>query len=108
MDCSLPTPLSIGLSRQEYWSGLPFPPPGYLPDPGLNLRLFMSLALAGREATGALKTDESYHISQPTWQRQLFFLGQIPESIPSIHFVLMLLLLLLLSRISRVRLCATP
>ena len=50
----------------------------------------MSLALAGREDTGALKTDESYHISQPTWQRQLFFLGQIPEFIPSIHFVLML------------------
>ena len=29
-------PLSMGFSRQEYWSGLPFPPPGDLPDPGLN------------------------------------------------------------------------
>ena len=28
-------PLSMGLSRQEYWSGLPFPPPGDLPDPGI-------------------------------------------------------------------------
>ena len=28
------TPLSMELSRQEYWSGLPFPPPGDLPDPG--------------------------------------------------------------------------
>ena len=27
-------PLSIAFSRQEYWSGLPFPAPGYLPDPG--------------------------------------------------------------------------
>ena len=27
------TPLSIGFSRQEYWSGLPFPSPGDLPDP---------------------------------------------------------------------------
>ena len=27
-------PLSMGLSRQEYWSGLLFPPPGNLPDPG--------------------------------------------------------------------------
>ena len=27
-------PLSMGLSRQEYWSGLPFPPPGGLPNPG--------------------------------------------------------------------------
>ena len=31
-------PLSMGLSRQEYWSGLPFPPPGDLPDPGIELR----------------------------------------------------------------------
>ena len=30
-------PLSIGLSRQEYWSGLPFPSPGELPDPGIEL-----------------------------------------------------------------------
>ena len=29
-------PLSMGLSRQEYWSGLPYPPPGDLPDPGIN------------------------------------------------------------------------
>ena len=27
-------PLSMGCSRQEYWSGLPFPPPGNLPNPG--------------------------------------------------------------------------
>ena len=29
-------PLSMGLSRQEYWSGLPFPPPGDLPNPGIE------------------------------------------------------------------------
>ena len=29
-------PLSMGFSRQEYWSGLPCPPPGDLPDPGSN------------------------------------------------------------------------
>ena len=29
-------PLSMGFSRQEYWSGLPFPPPGHLPDPAIN------------------------------------------------------------------------
>ena len=27
-------PLSMGFSKQEYWSGLPFPPPGALPNPG--------------------------------------------------------------------------
>ena len=29
-------PLSMGFSRQEYWSGLPFPPPGDLPDPEIE------------------------------------------------------------------------
>ena len=29
-------PLSMGFSRQEYWSGLPFPSPGDLPNPGTN------------------------------------------------------------------------
>ena len=29
-------PLSMGFSRQEYWSGLPCPPPGDLPDPGIE------------------------------------------------------------------------
>ena len=36
VDC--PAPLSMGLSRQEYWSGLPFPSPGYLPNPGIKLK----------------------------------------------------------------------
>ena len=31
-------PLSVGFSRQEYWSGLPFAPPGDLPDPGIEPR----------------------------------------------------------------------
>jgi len=31
-------PLSVGFPRQEYWSGLPFPPPGDLPDPGIEPR----------------------------------------------------------------------
>ena len=29
-------PLPMGFSRQEYWSGLPFPSPGDLPDPGIE------------------------------------------------------------------------
>ena len=31
-------PPSMGFSRQEYWSGLPFPSPGDLPDPGIEPR----------------------------------------------------------------------
>ena len=41
-------PLSMGFSRQEYWSGLPFPSPGDLPDPGIKPVSPVSLALAGR------------------------------------------------------------
>ena len=29
-------PLSMGFSRQEYWSGLPFPSPEHIPDPGIK------------------------------------------------------------------------
>ena len=43
-------PLSMGFPRQEYWSGLSFPPPGHLPDPGIEP---VSPALAG----GLFTTD---------------------------------------------------
>ena len=40
-------PLTMVFSRQEYWSGLPFPPPEDLPDPGIKPVSPASLALAG-------------------------------------------------------------
>ena len=40
-------PLFMGFSRQEYWSRLPCPPPGHLPDPGIEPTSLMSPALAG-------------------------------------------------------------
>ena len=46
-------PLSLGFSRQEYWSGLPFPSPGDLPDPGIEPESFVSPALAGGFITTA-------------------------------------------------------
>ena len=42
------TPLSMGFFRQEYWSGLPFPPPEDLPDPGIKPTSPASPALAGK------------------------------------------------------------
>ena len=36
MDVAHQAPLSLGFSRQEYWSGLPFPTPGDLLDPGIE------------------------------------------------------------------------
>ena len=47
-------PLSMGFSRQEYWSGLPCPPSGDLPDSGIKLASLMSLTspvLAGELST---------------------------------------------------------
>ena len=38
MDCAYQAPLSMGFSRQECWSGLPFPFPGDLLDPGIEPR----------------------------------------------------------------------
>ena len=38
MDCAHQAPPSMEFSRQEYWSGLPFPSPGHLPDPGIEPR----------------------------------------------------------------------
>ena len=45
--------LSRGFLRQEYWSGLPFPPPGDFPDPGIKCVSPASLALA----SGFLTTE---------------------------------------------------
>ena len=51
MDCSLPgSSLGTFFSRQKYWSGLPCPPPGDLPDPGFKLASLLSSALAGMQA----------------------------------------------------------
>ena len=45
---ALQAPLSMGFSRQEYWSGLPCSPPGDLPDPRMESVFLISPALAGR------------------------------------------------------------
>ena len=41
-------PLSMGFSRRGYWSELPCPPPGVLPNPGIEPKSFMSPALVDR------------------------------------------------------------
>ena len=61
-------PLPMEFSRQEYWSGVPFPTPGDLSDPGTELASLVPLALAGRffitsatwEAPVHLSTDSKY------------------------------------------------
>ena len=51
-------PLSMGFSRQEYWSGLPCPPPENLPDPGIELMSLISPALAGRFFTTSITAEK--------------------------------------------------
>ena len=58
IDCSHQSPLSMGFSRQEYWSGLPCPPPGDLPDPNITGRFFTTEPL-GKPRGILLYTKES-------------------------------------------------
>ena len=56
--CDALAPLSVEFSRQEYWSGLPFPTPGDLPNPGVEL---VSLGLPAL-ATVGLNTAQIYSV----------------------------------------------
>ena len=49
--------LSMGFSKQEYYSGLPCPPPGYIPDLGMEPASLMSPVLAG-----------GFFITSTTWE----------------------------------------
>ena len=63
-------PLSMGLSQQEYWSGLPFPPPGDLPHPRIEPESPASPSLA-----------DGFFITEPPgkprddWTEAYFYLG---------------------------------
>ena len=54
-------PLSMGFPRQEYWSGLPCPPPGDLPDPGIKPASLTSPALAGGFFTTSAPWEAPQH-----------------------------------------------
>ena len=56
-------PLSVGFSRQEYWSGLPCPSAGDLPDPGIEPASLMSPAVAGMFST----TCATWEAPRPCW-----------------------------------------
>ena len=57
-------PLSVEFPRQEYWSGVPFPPPGDLPDPGIEPT---SPAFAGR-----------FFSTEPPWKPSLVSIRLVP------------------------------
>ena len=56
-------PLSMGFSRQEYWSRLPCPPPGDKSDPGIELESLISPALADR-----------FFTTSTTWKARVVYL----------------------------------
>ena len=57
---TLQAPLSMGSSREEYWSGLPCPPPGDLPDLGIKPMSLLSPALAGDFFTTSATWEAQY------------------------------------------------
>ena len=68
-------PLSMEFSRQEYWSGLPFPPPGDLPHPGIEPASLVSPAFAARFFTISTITDlTGFHHK---WKKKCDYVWQL-------------------------------
>ena len=65
----------MGFFRKEYWSGLLFPPPGDLPDPGIELAFPESPALAGGFLTTAPPGKQEH--DEPTIKQRLLLVGII-------------------------------
>ena len=59
---ALQVPLSVGFSRQEHWSRLPSPPPGDLPNPGIEPQSLMSTALASEFFTTSAPWETQTYI----------------------------------------------
>ena len=73
MDYAYQAPLSKGFSRQEYWNGLPGPPPGDLPDPGIKPASLLSPALAG----GFFTTSATWYSLEKT----LMLRSTVPQTV---------------------------
>ena len=65
-------PLSMGFSRQEYWSGLPFPPPGDLPNPGIKPKSSASVGgFCATWETPESPVERSKHWHQLFWRKNI-------------------------------------
>ena len=65
-------PPSMGFSRLEYWRGLPFPPPGDIPDPGTEPMSLMSPALAGEFFTASTAGKPIEYLTLKEFEVQQF------------------------------------
>ena len=77
-------PLSMRFFRQEYWSGLPCPPPEDLPDPGIQPSSLTSLALAGGFFTTSATWEAQDNISNKligslTWERDFWWVSSFVQ-----------------------------
>ena len=85
---ALQASLSMGFSRQEYWSGLPCPPAGDLPDPGVKLTSLVSHLLASKFFTTSATWEALFMNIELVFKKQsrifvtLFF---SPSKLCSLH-----------------------
>ena len=94
---ALQASLSMRFSGQEYWSGLPFPSPGDLPDPGIKSESLISLALAGRFFTTPQWQPKTKTKSEKNAKKLILF--PVLILLPVYPFSLILLSSLVLSQL---------
>ena len=77
VDYTLPGSSVHGILQARYWSGLPFPPPGDFPDPGIEPTSLTSLALAGgfftTSATREAPTPDRTEVGDPCFPQSVCF-----------------------------------
>ena len=78
-------PLFMGFPRQEYWSGLPCPLPGDLPDPGIKPSSPMPPASAGKSFTTGT-TWEAYLLCRATYKFWVKSLNHAQKNVTSVQF----------------------
>ena len=71
--------LSMGFSKQEYWSELPCPTPGDLPDPGIKPMSLISPALAGRFFTSSTTLGAHFPLHAKIYLQKLYIFKQVPH-----------------------------
>ena len=87
MDCSPPGPLSMEFPRQECWSGLPFPPPGHLPEPRMEPTSPMSPGLQVDSLPAEPFVKRELHIITITKNQGHIFLFLSQFILPTTHLI---------------------
>ena len=80
----------MGLSRQEYWSGWPCPPPGDLPNPGIEPMCLMFPALVSGLFTTSATWEAPSFVAQlvktPPAMQETWVQSLVEQVVPGIHF----------------------